>query len=421
MSGKASQSRREVAGAVALYCVCSSSLLFLNKVAVSDLHLRPGAIVVIQVSFSTTMCFVLGALRVIEIDGVGDLRRVRLFAAYVFGFVGSIYSSAMALRRSNVETVIVFRASTPLAVAVLDFVFLGRALPSFSSTTALGLTASSAVAYVATDAQFVVEGLEGYTWAFIYWSLVCFEMTFGKHLVSKSVKTTVWESVFLTNVLALPLLVSLAAVRGELDDLPDNLARLTFSQLAVLGASTVVAFTIGYAGWLCRSLVSATTYTLIGVANKLGTVLLATLFLDKHASTLGMCALVACIAASSQYKQAPMRTTEFNFSVRTDDGENDENDDDDDEEAQQHHHQQQRLLLGIPDVGGDTRVVAPETSVVDMPVADNGPILKRLPSSAEAPDTSSPPPPPPADITSPVKPTSHRLVAAAVARRCAVS
>ena len=48
--------------------------------------------------------------------------------------------------------------------------------------------------------------------------------------------------------------------------------------------SPAQATLIGYAGWLCRGLVSATSYTLIGVANKLGTVLLAICFLDKHAS-----------------------------------------------------------------------------------------------------------------------------------------
>ena len=40
----------------------------------------------------------------------------------------------------------------------------------------------------------------------------------------------------------------------------------------VLVVSSVVATLIGYAG-LCRGLVSATSYALIGVANKLGTVL----------------------------------------------------------------------------------------------------------------------------------------------------
>ena len=52
---------------------------------------------------------------------------------------------------------------------------------------------------------------------------------------------------------------------------------------------------------------SATSYTLIGVANKFFTVLLAVFFLDRHASWSGIAALSLCIAASTQYQQAPMR------------------------------------------------------------------------------------------------------------------
>ncbi|KAK7242092.1 nucleotide-sugar transmembrane transporter [Aureococcus anophagefferens] len=40
------------------------------------------------------------------------------------------------------------------------------------------------------------------------------------------------------------------------------------SDVVVLFLSCVIATLIGYAGWLCRGLVSAAPYTLIGVANK---------------------------------------------------------------------------------------------------------------------------------------------------------
>lgn len=259
--------RREVVLAVLLYCLCSSSLLFLNKVAVSKLGLKPGAIVVVQIFVSTTLCIMLGGVfKVIPIDNAFEARRIRLFFLYVLGFVGSIYSSAMALRRSNVETVIVFRATTPLAVSLLDYFFLGRAAPSIRSTMALVATALSAAAYVATDSQFVVEGFDGYIWCLVYVGIVSFDMTFGKHLVSKSVRTGVWESVFLTNCMALPVLVLFSTSRGELDDLPSKLAALSFARSSLLLASSGVAFLIGYAGWLCRSLVAATTYTLIGTS-----------------------------------------------------------------------------------------------------------------------------------------------------------
>ena len=140
----------------------------------------------------------------------------------------------------------------------------------------------------------------------MYFGLICFEMTFGKHLTS-ALRLGVWESVWLTNLLALPLLAALAWVRGDLEGFGAKLLSMSMGDGIVLVVSSVVATLIGYAGWLCRGLVSATSYTLIGVANKLGTVLLAIAFLDKHASPMGVFALVCCIAASSQYKQSPLR------------------------------------------------------------------------------------------------------------------
>eukprot|EP00615_Pteridomonas_danica_P003763 CAMPEP_0114360322 /NCGR_PEP_ID=MMETSP0101-20121206/23773_1 /TAXON_ID=38822 ORGANISM="Pteridomonas danica, Strain PT" /NCGR_SAMPLE_ID=MMETSP0101 /ASSEMBLY_ACC=CAM_ASM_000211 /LENGTH=90 /DNA_ID=CAMNT_0001504493 /DNA_START=912 /DNA_END=1184 /DNA_ORIENTATION=+ len=57
------------------------------------------------------------------------------------------------------------------------------------------------------------------------------------------------------------------------------------------------------------------------------TVLLGVVFLDKHASNLGILALILSIIASTQYKQSPLRKTKADRSF---DGRV-ENDDDDEE------------------------------------------------------------------------------------------
>jgi hypothetical protein len=62
-----------------------------------------------------------------------------------------------------------------------------------------------------------------------------------------------------------------------------------------------------YTGWLCRGMVSATTYTLVGVVNKFLTVLLNVVIWDKHSSPLGIVAVCICLTAGMFYQQAPMR------------------------------------------------------------------------------------------------------------------
>jgi GDP-mannose transporter len=54
-------------------------------------------------------------------------------------------------------------------------------------------------------------------------------------------------------------------------------------------------------------MVSATTYTLVGVVNKFITVLLNVMIWDKHSTPLGISAVCLCLLAGSFYQQAPKR------------------------------------------------------------------------------------------------------------------
>ena len=54
---------------------------------------------------------------------------------------------------------------------------------------------------------------------------------------------------------------------------------------------------------------SATTFTVIGILCKLGTLVVNTLMWDKHASPTGMSCLLVCMTAGFFYQQAPMRAS----------------------------------------------------------------------------------------------------------------
>ncbi len=54
-------------------------------------------------------------------------------------------------------------------------------------------------------------------------------------------------------------------------------------------------------------MVSATTYTLVGVVNKFLTVLLNVLISDKHSTAGGIVAVCVCLLAGTFYQQAPKR------------------------------------------------------------------------------------------------------------------
>jgi len=87
----------------------------------------------------------------------------------------------------------------------------------------------------------------------------------------------------------------------------DALLNIKASGAIFLVLSCVVGCGISYCGWWCRDVTSATTFTLIGVLNKLGTVTVNLLIWDQHASWTGIFALIICLIGGAFYQQAPLR------------------------------------------------------------------------------------------------------------------
>ena len=72
--------------------------------------------------------------------------------------------------------------------------------------------------------------------------------------------------------------------------------------------SCVIGVGISYTGWRLKDLVTATTFTLVGVLNKMATIALSALAFPGTASVQGCVALVACVMCGLAYKDAPLRS-----------------------------------------------------------------------------------------------------------------
>jgi len=120
---------------VAFYCACSAGMLLINKLAVH--HIASPAFVTLT-QFLATVVGVLAGYYAgwIELDRL-EWAKLRAFVLYVLAFSGGTWANMHVLQSSNVETVIVFRSCAPLAVAVLEYLFYDRALPSARSTGAM--------------------------------------------------------------------------------------------------------------------------------------------------------------------------------------------------------------------------------------------------------------------------------------------
>jgi len=291
--------------AILLYSLCSSTLLLANKLAMAYLP-SPAGVSFLQILFGAVVVLALKYGKITPVDDF-DWAKSKAYAMYVVAFVSCIFANMQALQYSNVETVIVFRACSPIAVSIIEYIWMDRAMPSLRSSLSLLTVAVGAIVYCVCDSEFAMKGISAYTWAFIYFFWITFEMTYGKNLTSSVKMESVWGPVLYCNVFAALPMFMLGYVNGDFIDFGDKLSIIPMMGLTVLFFSCVVGTLIGYTGWLCRGMVSATTYTLVGVVNKFLTVLLNVLIWDKHSSPLGLTAVCCCLLAGCFYQQSPKR------------------------------------------------------------------------------------------------------------------
>ena len=235
-----------------------------------------------------------------------EWHKVKPYLVYVCMFVATIYANMRALQHSNVETVIVFRSACPLIVSVLDWAFLGRQLPSARSIGALLVIIGGCIGYVLTDRAFKLNGWGAYSWVTAYFLIISVEMAYGKHIVGPHLAfNSMWGPTLYTNTLSVPPMLTIGLLSHEAGKFGGS--EWTSVSIALLLASCVIGVAISYLGWRARSLVTATCYTVLGVANKMFTVLANAMVWDQRASMTGILFLVVCLIGAAGYKQVRLR------------------------------------------------------------------------------------------------------------------
>ena len=255
-------------------------MLITNKVAVHTLP-APSLVLFVQLMSAALAVHVVGLLGITDVDSLeyqkvryyqesswssssrhdrNHLRspsctQVKGFAPVALAFLGVIFANIKTLQYANVETFIVFRASTPIVVSVADFVFLGRALPSCRSWLALLGLCFGVAGYVLTDTS---RQFDGYWWIAAWYVLFCFDQIYIKHAVETVAMRSNWGRVFYCNLLA-----ALPLAPWAYDDFFHALEPDAWNaeSLAVLAVSSLLGCGISYFAFACRKALSATAFT----------------------------------------------------------------------------------------------------------------------------------------------------------------
>eukprot|EP00571_Detonula_confervacea_P015646 CAMPEP_0172310058 /NCGR_PEP_ID=MMETSP1058-20130122/11239_1 /TAXON_ID=83371 /ORGANISM="Detonula confervacea, Strain CCMP 353" /LENGTH=387 /DNA_ID=CAMNT_0013022819 /DNA_START=67 /DNA_END=1229 /DNA_ORIENTATION=+ len=212
----------------------------------------------------------------------------KVFAATAFFLTMQIFTSLKALPYVAIATVVVFRNTCTVIIAIIDYCFFGNKFNKMQ-TASLGLTTIGMLVYAGQDINF---DLVGYLW-----------------LVGNSVATianTFWNKVFITKYTkelkiqtsygvsliqqleTLPLVFVLAAVNGE------GGAYMEYKPLDMAAKLTILAtcaggVLIGIAYPKCFSLLSGTSVVVASTANKAVSIVIGmVLFGTRLSATAGI-------------------------------------------------------------------------------------------------------------------------------------
>uniref|UniRef100_A0ACD5TNK0 Uncharacterized protein n=1 Tax=Avena sativa TaxID=4498 RepID=A0ACD5TNK0_AVESA len=294
--------KASVYGLAVGYCLSASLLSIINKWAIMKFP-YPGALTALQYLTSVAGVLLCGQLKLIEHDGLNWRTMWKFLPAAVMFYI-SIFTNSELLLHANVDTFIVFRSAVPIFVAIGETLYLHQPWPSLKTWLSLSTILGGSVIYVFTDNQFTVSA---YSWAVAYLVSMSIDFVYIKHVVM-TIGLNTWGLVLYNNLEALMLFPIELLIMGEFNQMKVDSSKMTnwlsFDVILLVALSCLFGLSISFFGFSCRRAISATGFTVLGIVNKLLTVVVNLLIWDKHASLVGTIGLLICMSGGVLYQQS---------------------------------------------------------------------------------------------------------------------
>ncbi|CAK9135148.1 unnamed protein product [Ilex paraguariensis] len=291
-----------VYGIAAGYCISASLLSIINKWAVMKFP-YPGALTALQYVTSAAGVLLFGSLKFIEHDRLDFMTMWRFLPAAIIFYL-SLFTNSELLLHANVDTFIVFRSAVPIFVAIGETLYLHQPWPTIKTWFSLATIFGGSVLYVLTDYQFT---LTAYSWALAYLMSMSIDFVYIKHVVM-TIGLNTWGLVLYNNLEALLLFPLELLIMGELKkikhEISDESDWYSFQVVLPVGLSCLFGLAISFFGFSCRRAISATGFTVLGIVNKLLTVVINLVIWDKHSTFVGTVGLLICMIGGIMYQQS---------------------------------------------------------------------------------------------------------------------
>lgn len=117
-----------------------------------------------------------------------------------------------------------------------------------------------------------------------------------------------WGLVLYNNLEALMLFPIELLIMGELKkikhEIQDESDWYSFQVVLPVALSCLFGLAISFFGFSCRRTISATGFTVLGIVNKLLTVVINLVIWDKHSTLVGTVGLLICMLGGVMYQQS---------------------------------------------------------------------------------------------------------------------
>ena len=276
-----------------LYSICSAAMLLGNRAILKRLP-YPQALTFLQLAFASVFSF-----PIVLYTGYTKLssKSIGLYICEGSLFCVSILLSLRALTLTNVGTVIIARCLLPVLVFLTERAIGTKiSLSSRSCGSMLGVLLCGTV--YAYDSNGVRVSVEGLYWTGAWLTVLALQIVFGKWLLN-TINVKQMERVLYTNISGIPLLLPFC--RQEVGILIEGLLFSKVNSVLVL-LTCLVGVSIGYTSWQLRAKVAPTTFSLIGLLNKMTAVFFAFVMWSEEGTPVSLCALLGCLLFGALYQ-----------------------------------------------------------------------------------------------------------------------
>jgi drug/metabolite transporter (DMT)-like permease len=224
----------------------------------------------------------------------------KVFAVSSFFLAMQILTSLKALPFVAIATVVAFRNTCTVIIAVIDYMFFGT---KFTQIQILALVATTVgmIIYALQDINF---NLVGYLWLVGNSVATIFNTFWNKFYITHYTKElkiqTSYGVSFIQQVETLPIVFVLAVANSE-GNAFSMLGPLAFSVKCMVFATCLGGILIGIAYPKCFSLVSGTSVVVASTANKAVSILIGMWLFGTRLSSLQVVGLLVCITGSLWY------------------------------------------------------------------------------------------------------------------------